>query len=62
MAPAGGGGRWLRDLFLPPGRYEYCFVVDGTRWVTDPRANESVPNPFGGSNSVVRIGDQESAT
>lgn len=47
-------GRWLRVLFLPPGRYEYLFVVDG-RCVADPRATESVPNVFGCVNSVVSV-------
>src|SRR5688572_2858927 len=59
LAPA-GGGKWLRDLFLPRGTYEYCFVIDGARWTTDPRASESVSNPFGGRNSLVKVGKQES--
>lgn len=45
--------RWLRALFLPPGRYEYLFVVDG-RCVADPRA-ESVPNVYGCVNSVLTV-------
>lgn len=24
-----GGGRWVKELMLPPGRYEYRLVVDG---------------------------------
>ena len=24
-----GEGRWLKESALPPGRYEYCLVVDG---------------------------------
>lgn len=47
-------GKWLRELRLAPGRHEYLFVVDGS-WQPDPRAKESVENPFGGSNSVVTI-------
>jgi 1,4-alpha-glucan branching enzyme len=47
-------GRWLRVIYLPPGRYEYLFVVDG-RCVADPRATESVPNVFGCMNSVVLV-------
>lgn len=23
-----GNRKWVKDLMLPPGRYEYCFVVD----------------------------------
>jgi 1,4-alpha-glucan branching enzyme len=48
-----GQGRWAKDLALPPGQYEYCLVVDG-EWITDPLAKETVPNPFGGVNSVLR--------
>lgn len=47
-------GRWLRVLFLPPGRYEYVFVVDG-RCVADPNAAESVPNVYGCMNSVLSV-------
>ncbi len=47
-------GRWIKQLRLPPGRYEYCLVVDG-EWMLDPLATESVPNPFGGFNSVLHV-------
>lgn len=49
-----GGGTWLRELSLLPGDYEYCLLVDG-RWMPDPRALETVPNPFGGRNSVLKV-------
>jgi 1,4-alpha-glucan branching enzyme len=47
-------GIWTAKVSAPPGRHEYRFVVDG-RWLSDPNAQESAPNPFGGDNSVVRI-------
>ena len=47
-------GEWKGELKLPPGRYEYLFVVDGA-WTPDPAAPESIPNPFGGVNSVVSV-------
>jgi 1,4-alpha-glucan branching enzyme len=47
-------GRWIKQLRLRPGRYEYCLVVDG-EWMPDPLATESVPNPFGGFNSVLQV-------
>jgi len=50
-----GAGRWVKDLALPPGVYEYCLVVDGCKWAPDPRASETVPNPFGGVNSVLKV-------
>ena len=49
-----GQGRWAKDLALPPGDYEYCLVVDG-QWTPDPQAAETVPNPFGGVNSVCKV-------
>jgi len=47
-----GNGRWVGDLTVQPGRYEYLFVVDG-QWLPDPNAKDSVQNPFGGKNSVL---------
>jgi len=49
-----GDGRWLKELILTPGVYEYRLVVDG-EWMSDPRARETVTNPFGESNSVLRV-------
>lgn len=49
-----GDGRWLKELVLPPGRYEYLFVADG-QWLADPLAPATVPNPFGGLNSVLNV-------
>jgi hypothetical protein len=46
-----GVGHWWKETALAPGTYEYCLVVDG-QWMPDPLARESVPNPFGGRNSV----------
>lgn len=50
-----GAGRWVKDLTLPPGSYEYCLVVDGGKWLPDPQARELIPNPFGGRNSVLKV-------
>jgi 1,4-alpha-glucan branching enzyme len=49
-----GGGRWAKDIVLPPGRYEYRLVVDG-EWFTDPANGQTVTNPFGGLNSVLTV-------
>ena len=49
-----GDGRWLKELVLPAGRYEYLFVADG-EWMPDPQAKETVPNQFGGLNSVIHV-------
>lgn len=47
-------GRWVKQLALPPGSYEYCLVVDGA-WLPDPSAKETTPSPFGGVNAVLRV-------
>ena len=49
-----GDGRWLKETVLPAGTYEYRLVVDG-QWIADPRATETVPNPFGGRNSILKV-------
>lgn len=51
---ASGGGRWVKETALMPGIYEYCLVVDG-RWMPDPLVKETVPNAFGGRNSILRV-------
>jgi 1,4-alpha-glucan branching enzyme len=47
-------GFWWKETTLAPGTYEYCLVVDG-QWMPDPLALETVPNPFGGKNSILRV-------
>jgi hypothetical protein len=48
-----GDSRWVKELLLPPGSYEYRLVVDG-EWMPDPCASETAPNPFGGVNSILK--------
>jgi len=55
-----GAGNWWKETSLAPGTYEYCLVVDG-QWICDPRARESVPNPFGGRNSILTVADSPEA-
>lgn len=55
-----GGGRWLKEMVLPPGTYEYCLVVDG-QWMPDPLAKNNVLNPFGGRNSVLEVASSPEA-
>ena len=50
-----GTGIWTADVPLPPGVYQYTFVLDGTEWVPDPRAVSQVDDGFGQINSVVIV-------
>jgi len=52
-------GMWAKELVLPPGSYEYRFVVDG-EWVDDPAATELIPNSFGTANAVLVIAASKS--
>ncbi len=55
-----GVGNWWKETALAPGTYEYCLVVDG-KWIPDPLARESVPNPFGGRNSILNVASSPEA-
>ena len=48
-------GRWTAELDIPPGRYEYQFVVDGSTFVPDPEALEWRDDGFGRKNAVLRL-------
>lgn len=50
-----GNGVWSVSIPLPPGRYQYKFLVDGQRWVVDPDASAFQPDGFGGRNSLLSI-------
>jgi len=47
-------GLWERRQELEPGRHQYRYVVDGA-WLPDPFNESSVPNEFGGTNSLVLV-------
>ena len=48
-------GVWRARIKLPPGVYQYSFVVDGTSWIPDPQAKSQLADGFGGSNSVIVV-------
>ncbi|HEX5068356.1 MAG TPA: AAA family ATPase [Myxococcota bacterium] len=45
---------WTKILRLPPGRYQYRYVVDG-EWREDPENPETANGPVGGRNSVLVV-------
>lgn len=45
---------WNLTLQVPPGVYEYKFIVDG-KWIEDPNNPSKVRNEFNGYNSVLSI-------
>lgn len=49
------GGAWTVTIALAPGRYEYMFVIDGDRWISDPFATERSADGFGSENAVLDV-------
>jgi hypothetical protein len=52
---SGAPGVWTVSVPLTPGRHEYAFIINGSRWVADPLAVRS-SDDFGTESSVIRIG------
>lgn len=56
----GKDGRWIVNLDLPPGRYEFKFIIDG-EWCCDPGCDggvvcpRCVSNEFGTMNRYVEV-------
>jgi len=50
-----GDGVWERREPLPPGRYQYKFVIDEQNWKEDPNNPQRVDDGYGGFNSLVII-------
>lgn len=48
-------GTWRITLQLPPGRYQYKFVIDGNKWEDDADNPNRTINEFGTSNSILEV-------
>ena len=48
------GGEYVVNLDVPPGTYEYKFVVDGD-WQVDPDNSAWALNPYGTLNSLMTV-------
>ena len=44
-------GLWNKSVVIPPGRYEYKFLVD-KQWEEDPQNDQTCLNCFGTYNNV----------
>lgn len=51
-------GHWTAKVELPEGRHEYIFLVDGERWMADPKAATHRPDGYGRVNTVINIYDE----
>jgi 1,4-alpha-glucan branching enzyme len=50
-----GAGEWEGTLRLPKGVHQYMYVVDGKKWVTDPRAHRTLEDGFGRINGLLVV-------
>jgi 1,4-alpha-glucan branching enzyme len=53
MTDEDGDGTWERREVLPPGRYQYKFVIDENNWKEDPNNPQRVDDGYGGFNSLL---------
>lgn len=47
-------GVWNKAVILPPGSYEYKFLVDG-QWKEDPQNDQICLNCFGTYNNIINL-------
>ena len=52
---ANGDGICTGRIPITPGVHKYMFVIDGTEWVTDPRAQRYSDDGFGNRNAVLAV-------
>lgn len=55
MSDPDGDGIWEITVPLPPGRYQYKFLVDQVDWQEDPGNPETTEDGFGGLNSILVV-------
>ncbi|PNX50549.1 MAG: glycoside hydrolase [Thermoplasmata archaeon M9B2D] len=49
-----GNGMWNKSVLIPPGRYEYKFLVD-RKWKEDPQNDQTCLNCFGTYNNIFNL-------
>jgi hypothetical protein len=50
-----GDGVWTGRVPVQPGVHTYMFLIDGTEWRTDPRADRYRDDGFGNRNAVLAV-------
>jgi len=49
--------QWILKVMLPPGQYEYAFLINGEKVIPDPKATFNRSDGFGSQNSVIFTGN-----
>ncbi len=50
-----GDGVWTGRVPVRPGVHKYMFLIDGSEWATDPRADRYQDDGFGNQNAVLAV-------
>ncbi len=50
-----GDGTWTGRVPVRPGVHAYMFLVDGSRWMTDPNAERYADDGFGNRNAILAV-------
>lgn len=50
-----GDGVWTGRVPVKPGVHAYMFLLDGSTWMTDPRADRYAEDGFGNQNAVLAV-------
>lgn len=50
-----GDGVWTGRVPVEPGVHSYMFLIDGTQWRTDPRAERYSDDGFGNRNAILAV-------
>ena len=50
-----GDGVWTGRIPVRPGVHGYMFLIDGTHWQTDPRAERYQDDGFGNRNAILAV-------
>jgi len=51
--------RWVIEIALPPGEYEYVFLVDNRQVIADPKAEFFKKDKFGSRNSILYVASHD---
>ncbi|MCS6957125.1 MAG: isoamylase early set domain-containing protein [Aquificaceae bacterium] len=49
------GTFWISKRLKKGNSYRFKYLIDGHIWENDPEADEMVPNPFGTTDSLIRV-------
>lgn len=51
----GSSSVWARVVPLAPGEHQFMYVIDATRWMSPPLAEDYVDDGFGTKNGLVIV-------